>query len=120
MANILSDLYPSLASVAAITTSLQVPIALQTINECQRLREEIKKAPDNTQKKNNALRSRKGVVIKLSSLNLPATIVNAVVIATWGYLVTYHARDHFWLYWWPWFAVLIAAVFLLGVVLFAV
>jgi hypothetical protein len=109
----LSDLYPALAAVAAITTALHTQIAVGTFNECSG-KVRVLATTDHTEAKyGNVARERGSVTVKNGLLNFPATVVNAFVIIAWGYLVySQPAPADEWLYFLPWFGVAEAALFL--------
>jgi len=109
----LSDLYPALAGVAAITTAIQTQIAVGTFNECSG-KVKVLATTDHTEPKyGNVARERGSVALKNGLLNFPATVVNAFVIIAWGYLVySQPVPADEWLYFLPWLGVSVAALFL--------
>ncbi len=119
--NVIADLYGALAAVAAITTALQTPVALQCFTECEAFLKKVKSAK---QKRNDTAfvpSERRDLLVRHLILNAPAILVNVLVIGTWGY-VGLHYRptgEAKWLYILPWYALGIAALFLIMVVLYA-
>ncbi len=109
----LSDLYPALAGVAAITTAIQTQIAVGTFNECSG-KVNVLATTDHTEAKyGNVARERGSVALMNGLLNFPATVVNAFVIIAWGYLVySQPVPADEWLYFLPWLGVSVAALFL--------
>ena len=111
--NELTDLYPALATVAAITTAIQTPIVLGTFSECSVKVTDLDPTNRGSVKYGNAERERGSVARKNIFLNFPATVVNAFAIIPWGYLVYSHrAPADEWLYFLPWLGVAVAALFL--------
>jgi len=109
----LSDLYPALAGVAAITTAIQTQIAVGTFNECSGKVNVLATTAHTEAKYGKVARERGFVTLKNSLLNFPATVVNLFVIIAWGYLVYSQPMPaDKWLYFLPWLGVAAAALFL--------
>ena len=112
----LSDLYPAMAAVAAITTAIQTPIALDAFNKCSKRVADLGTTPgEKTYEQANS--ERLSVALSSGFPNFPATVVNAFVIIPWGYLVYSHPVPvDEWLYFLPWLGVAVAALFLFLIV----
>lgn len=119
--NVIADLYGALATVAAITIALQTPVALKCFDECAELSKKEKNAKRRGESTDFVLKERRDLLVRQLILNAPAIFVNVLVLITWGY-VGLHYRpidEPEWLYILPWYALGIAALFLIMVVLYS-
>src|SRR5215469_15936435 len=109
----LTDLYSALATVAAITTALQTPIALASFNECSEKVAILDPTDEHETEYGNVKRERGTLAWKNSLPNIPPNVVNAFVLIPWGYLIyTEPVPSHEWVYFLPWLGVAIVALFL--------
>ena len=111
--SVLTDLYSALATVAAITTAIQTPIALDAFNKCSAKVAVLDPADKHETEYGNVKRERGTLAWQNGLPNIPPNVVNAFVLIPWGYLV-YNARGvpDAWLYFLPWLGVAIVALFL--------
>src|SRR5512139_527580 len=110
MAQIDSNLYSALATVAAITTALQGAVALSPLNESSSIgcmkKESSAGEHEWSKAKEEAKQRRNNSIV----LNIPVLAVNITVLISWQGLGLLCAR---WELLMPWFAVAGSALFLL-------
>lgn len=110
-------LYGALAGVAAITTALQAAVALQPLASLTSARERKRKSRQGDQAYNDARTDAGRAAWTELWLNIPAILVNAAVLASWGRIAIARPRASEWEYWVPWVAVAAASLFLFVVAL---
>lgn len=110
-------LYGALAGVAAITTALQAAVALQPLTSLTYTRERKRRSKPGDIAYNDARSDAQKAAWTALWLNIPAIVVNAAVLASWGRIAIAVPKPGEWEYWLPWVAVAAASAFLFMVAL---
>jgi hypothetical protein len=108
-------LYGALAAVAAITTALQAAVALLPLGQYDVVNERRRRSSPGQQAYNDAVVDAKRYHRAGWLLNVGAVGVNAAVLASWGYVVFRPVSGGSWFLRVPFYAVAIAATYLLVV-----
>ena len=119
--NILADLYGTLATVLAVTIALQQQVVASCFDECKQFSHKIEDAQQRQENLSSLFKERKKILIQQIRVNVPAVLVNALIIVPWGYVgLRYRPTDEpSWLYILPFYGICSAAAFLFIVVVFS-
>jgi len=119
--NILADLYGTLATVLAVTIALQQQVVANCYDECKQFSHMLEDAQQRQENLSSLFKERKKILIQQIRVNVPAILVNALIIVPWGYVgLRYRPTDEpSWLYILPFYGICSAAAFLFIVVVFS-
>jgi len=119
--NVLTDLYGTLATVVAVTIALQQQVVAQCFTECKEFSKKVKDTKERQESMSFVPEERRVLLIKQLRVNVPAILVNVLILLPWGYVgLRYRPIDEpEWLYILPWYGLCGAAFFLIVVVLYS-
>jgi hypothetical protein len=110
-------LYGALAAVGAITAALQTSAVFASYADVNSIEDRFDRARPSTQDRADAVTDARSSLTRATLLNLPAVVVNALVLSAWGDVTLARAQRD-WVLVLPWAGVLLTFLFLVGAVLY--